>query len=45
MLMDQMGIDKAVILPSVSPESPAEPQSMGEVLYIGDQYPGRFIPF
>jgi predicted TIM-barrel fold metal-dependent hydrolase len=44
-LMDQTGIDKAVILPSVSPESPAEPQSMGEVLYICEQYPGRFIPF
>jgi len=44
-MMDAQGVDKAVILPIVNPESPAEPQSMGEVLYICDQYPGRFIPF
>ncbi len=43
--MDALGVDKAVILPIVNAESPAEPQSMGEVLYICDQYPGRFIPF
>ena len=43
--MDAQGIDKAVILPLISMESFAEPQSFGEVLYICDQYPGRFIPF
>jgi predicted TIM-barrel fold metal-dependent hydrolase len=44
-VMDRLGVDKAVILPIVNPETPAEPQSMGEILYICDQYPGRFIPF
>ena len=44
-LMDAKGIDKAVILPLCSPEVPAEHQSIGEVLYICEQYPGRFIPF
>lgn len=44
-LMDRLGVDKAVILPIVSPETPAEPQSMGEILHICEQYPGRFIPF
>jgi predicted TIM-barrel fold metal-dependent hydrolase len=44
-VMDRFGIDKAVILPIVNPETPAEPQSMGEILYICEQYPGRFIPF
>jgi len=44
-LMDEKGIDKAVILPLVGAETPTEPQSIGEVLYICDQYPGRFIPF
>jgi predicted TIM-barrel fold metal-dependent hydrolase len=44
-LMDRLGVDKAVILPIVNPETPAEPQSMGEILHICEQYPGRFIPF
>jgi predicted TIM-barrel fold metal-dependent hydrolase len=44
-MMDRFGIDKAVILPIANPETPAEPQSMGEILYICEQYPGRFIPF
>lgn len=44
-VMDEQGVDKACILPIVNPETPAEPQSMGEVLYICAQYPGRFIPF
>jgi len=43
--MDSLGIDKAVILPLTNAEAPAEPQSLGEVLYIRDQYPGRFIPY
>ena len=44
-IMDQKGIDKAAILPLVGAETPTEPQSIGEVLYICEQYPGRFIPF
>ncbi len=43
--MDARGIDKAVILPLNNPETPTEMQSWGEVLYICERYPGRFIPF
>jgi len=44
-IMDVQGIDKTVILPLISNETFAEPQSFGEVLYICKQYPDRFIPF
>lgn len=44
-VMDRLGVDKAVILPLNDAECPAEPQSIGEVLSICEQYPGRFIPF
>jgi uncharacterized protein len=44
-VMDRLGIDKAVILPLNNAECPAEPQSIGEVLSVCEQYPGRFIPF
>ena len=44
-VMDRLGVDKAVILPLNNAECPAEPQSIGEVLWVCDQYPGRFIPF
>ncbi len=44
-VMNQKGIDKAVILPLNNPESPSEPQSIGEILYICEKYKGRFIPF
>jgi uncharacterized protein len=44
-LMDEKGIDKAVILPLNNAEAPAEKQSTGEVLTICEKYPGRFIPF
>jgi predicted TIM-barrel fold metal-dependent hydrolase len=44
-IMDKLGVDKTVILPLASPVPGAEPQSIGEVLYICGQYPGRFIPF
>lgn len=44
-LMNAKGIDKAIILPLNNPEMPAEHQSLGEVLYICEKYPGRFIPF
>jgi predicted TIM-barrel fold metal-dependent hydrolase len=44
-MMDAKGVDKAVILPLSNAESPVENQSIGEVLHICEQYPGRFIPF
>ena len=44
-VMNRLGVDKAVILPLNNAECPAEPQSIGEVLSICEQYPGRFIPF
>jgi uncharacterized protein len=44
-IMDRKGIDKAVILPLSNAECGAEQQSFGEILYICEKYPGRFIPF
>ena len=44
-LMDAKGIDQTVILPINNAETCAECQSIGEILYICQQYPGRFIPF
>ncbi|MFH1476167.1 MAG: amidohydrolase family protein [Verrucomicrobiota bacterium] len=44
-VMNAKGVDKAVILPLNNAETPAENQSLGEVLYICEKYPGRFIPF
>ena len=44
-VMDAKGVDKAIILPLNNPETPTEHQSLGEVLYICEKYPGRFIPF
>jgi len=44
-IMNAKGVDKAIILPLNNAESPAEHQSLGEVLYICEKYPGRFIPF
>ncbi len=44
-VMDAKGVDKAVILPLSNAEGPTEHQSIGEVLWICEQYPGRFIPF
>ena len=43
--MDGLGIDRAVILPLTNAEAPAEPQSLGEILYICERYPGRFVPY
>ena len=43
--MDTLGVDKAIILPLNNAESPIEHQSAGEILYICQKYPGRFIPF
>jgi predicted TIM-barrel fold metal-dependent hydrolase len=44
-VMNAKGVDKAIILPLNNAETPAEQQSFGEVLYICEKYPGRFIPF
>jgi predicted TIM-barrel fold metal-dependent hydrolase len=44
-LMDSLGIEKAIILPLNNSETTGEPQSMFEIQYICDKYPGRFIPF
>lgn len=44
-VMNAKGVDQAIILPLNSPETPTEHQSVGEVLYICEKYPGRFIPF
>jgi predicted TIM-barrel fold metal-dependent hydrolase len=44
-VMDENGIDKAVILSLNGAECPAENQSIGEVLEMSANYPGRFIPF
>lgn len=41
---DQLGIEKAVILPGVNPECARVPQSNEEVLEVA-QATGRFIPF
>jgi predicted TIM-barrel fold metal-dependent hydrolase len=43
--MDELGIDKAIILPLNNAEAPAECQSHGEMLTIRDRYPGRFVLF
>jgi predicted TIM-barrel fold metal-dependent hydrolase len=42
---DLIGVEKAVLLPSVSPECSRAPQSNQELLDICEKYPGRFIPF
>jgi predicted TIM-barrel fold metal-dependent hydrolase len=44
-VMDRMGVNASVILPLVNPESTCETQSIGEILTICRDYPGRFIPF
>lgn len=44
-IMDQKRVDKAVILPLSYAEFSADGQNFGEILYICQKYPGRFIPF
>ena len=44
-VMDNMAIDKAVILPMASPDASVELQGIDEILGICSSYPGRFIPF
>jgi predicted TIM-barrel fold metal-dependent hydrolase len=42
---DEIGVERAVLLPGVSPECAHVPQSNEEILEICDAHPGRFIPF
>ncbi|MFA5645689.1 MAG: amidohydrolase family protein [Candidatus Ratteibacteria bacterium] len=42
---EPIGVESAVLLPGGSPECSRSPQSIGEVIEISQQYPGRFIPF
>ncbi|HEX3000252.1 MAG TPA: amidohydrolase family protein [Armatimonadota bacterium] len=42
---DAIGVEKAALLPEVSPECCWRPQSNEEILDICRQYPDRFIPF
>jgi len=42
---DAIGVEKAVLLPGVSPECSYVPQSNEEILEVCKKYPGRFIPF
>lgn len=44
-MYDDVGIDKAVLLPLVSPECNMLSQSNEEILLIAEKYPDRFIPF
>ncbi len=44
-MYDEVGIDRAVILPGVTPECAFHIQSLQEVLSICERYPDRFIPF
>lgn len=44
-MMDAKGIDRAVILPIAGTIAYTEGQSIGEILGICAEYPGRFIPF
>ncbi len=42
---DAIGVEKAVLLPGVSPECSYHPQNNMEMLQVCKEYPGRFIPF
>jgi hypothetical protein len=44
-MYDEVGIDRAVILPGTNPECAFHIQSVQEVLEICEQWPDRFIPF
>ena len=44
-MYDEVGIDKAVLLPFVSPECNFLTQCNEEMLMIAEKYPDRFIPF
>jgi uncharacterized protein len=42
---NQLGIEKGILLPGVNPECSFVPQSNEEIIGIGREYKGRFIPF
>ena len=42
---DEIGVEKAVILPSASPECMISPRTTEEALEICKRYPDRFVPF
>jgi len=42
---DEIGVERAVLLPGVNPECAHVPQSNEEILEICDAHPGRFLPF
>jgi len=42
---DGLGIERAVVLPGVSPECSYAPQSNEEVIELSERFDGRFIPF
>lgn len=42
---DEIGVEKAVLLPLVSPECAYVTQSNGEIIEIAGRYSSRFIPF
>ena len=44
-IMDRQGVDRAVVLPIVSPETPHVVQTCEEAFEACDQFPGRFIKF
>ena len=44
-MYDEVGINKAVILPGSNPENSHHIQSVQDVLEICEMYPDRFIPF
>ena len=44
-MYDEVGIDRAVILPGCNPENSHHIQSVQDVLQICETYPDRFIPF
>ena len=42
---DRLEIERAVVLPTVSPECRHVPQSNEQILALADEFDGRFIPF
>ncbi len=42
---EAIGVERAVLLPGVSPECAYSPQSNEEIIAIAEEHPGRFIPF
>jgi len=42
---DAIGVERAVILPGVSPECAHQVQGVDEVVGIAEEYPNRFVPF